>query len=98
MSRKVRRVPVVLDAGEIRDLPMEDIRVILRGADELISTGGRSMLAKILKGSKDKKILEYKLNEFQQHCLLTSGYVCFKSLRRNFIIIQRGMMPLKSEN
>lgn len=63
MSRKVRRVPVVLDAGEIRDLPMEDIRVILRGADELISTGGRSMLAKILKGSKDKKIFEYKLNE-----------------------------------
>ena len=63
MSRKVRRVPVVLDAGEIRDLPMEDIRMILRGADELISTGGRSMLAKILKGSKDKKIFEYKLNE-----------------------------------
>ena len=63
MSRKVRRVPVILDAGEIRDLPMEDIRMILRGADELISTGGRSILAKILKGSKDKKILEYKLNE-----------------------------------
>ena len=63
MSMKVRRVPVVLDAGEIRDLPMEDIRMILRGADELISTGGRSMLAKILKGSKDKKIFEYKLNE-----------------------------------
>ena len=55
MSRKVRRVPVVLDAGEIRNLPLEDIRMILRGADELISTGGRSMLAKILKGSKDKK-------------------------------------------
>ena len=54
---------VVLDAGEIRDLPMEDIRMILRGADELTSTGGRSMLAKILKGSRDKKILEYKLNE-----------------------------------
>lgn len=63
MSRKVRRVPVILDAGEIKDLPQEDIRMILRGADELISTGGRSMLAKILKGSKDKKIFEYKLNE-----------------------------------
>lgn len=63
MSRKVRRVPVSLDAGEIKDLPLEDIRMILRGADELISTGGRSMLAKILKGSKDKKIFEYKLNE-----------------------------------
>ena len=63
MSRKVRRVPVALDAGEIKYLPQEDIRMILRGADELVSTGGRSMLAKILKGSKDKKILEYKLNE-----------------------------------
>lgn len=63
MSRKVRRVPVSLDAGEIKDLPQEDIRLILRGADELISTGGRSMLAKILKGSKDKTIFKYKLNE-----------------------------------
>ena len=63
MSKKVRRVPVILDAGEIKDLPQEDIRMILRGADELISTGGRSMLSKILKGSKDKRIFEYKLNE-----------------------------------
>lgn len=63
MSKKVRRVPVILDAGEIKDLPQEDIRMILRGADKLISTGGRSMLAKILKGSKDKRIFEYKLNE-----------------------------------
>lgn len=63
MSKKVRRVPVILDAGEIKDLPQEDIQMILRGADELISTGGRSMLAKILKGSKDKKIFERKLNE-----------------------------------
>lgn len=63
MSKKVRRVPVILDTGEIKDLPQEDIRMILRGADELISTGGRSMLAKILKGSKDKRIFEYKLNE-----------------------------------
>ena len=63
MSKKVRRVPVVLDAGEIKDLPQEDIRMILRGADELMSTGGRSMLAKILKGSKDKTIFKYKLNE-----------------------------------
>lgn len=63
MSKKVRRVPVVLDAGEIKDLPQEDIQMILRGTDELITTGGRSMLAKMLKGSKDKKIFEYKLNE-----------------------------------
>ena len=66
MSKKVRRVPVVLDAGEIKDLPQEDIRMILRGADELISTGGRSMLAKILKGSKDKTIFKYKLNDISK--------------------------------
>jgi hypothetical protein len=44
-------------------LSEEDIRVILRGADDLIGTGGRNLLAKILKGSKDKKLLELKLNE-----------------------------------
>ncbi len=63
MSKKIRRVSVVLDTGEIKSLPPEDIKMILRGADELISTGGRSMLVKILKGSKDKKILEYKLDQ-----------------------------------
>ena len=56
MSKKIHRVPVVLDAGEIKDLPSEDIRMILRGADELIFTGGRNMLAKLLKGSKDKRM------------------------------------------
>lgn len=81
MSRKVRRVLVIHDAGEIRDLPMEDIWMILRGADELISTGGRSMLAKILKGLKNKKILEYKLNECLRHfwnerCKQTDCYAC----------------------
>lgn len=35
----------------------------MRAADEIIATGGRSILAKILKGSKDKKIFEHKLNE-----------------------------------
>ena len=82
MSRKVRRVPVVLDAGEIRDLPMEDIRMILRGADELISTGGRSMLAKILKGSRDKKILEYKPIQFiMYHSIVTVKFKMQKALR-----------------
>lgn len=44
MSKKIRRVPVVLDAGEIKDLPPEDIRMILRGADELILPVGETCL------------------------------------------------------
>ena len=35
---------------------MNDIKAILRAADELIGTGGRTMLSRILKGSKDKKV------------------------------------------
>lgn len=41
----------------------EDIRNILRAADEIIFAGGRTMLAKILKGSKDKKVLEKELDK-----------------------------------
>lgn len=37
MSKKIRRAPVVLDAGEIKNLPMEDIKKILRGAEELLT-------------------------------------------------------------
>lgn len=33
--------------------------LMLRGADSVIGTAGRTMLAKILKGSKDKKVLQF---------------------------------------
>lgn len=62
MSRKKSRVRYELDSGKIENLEGEGIKAILRAADELIATGGRSMLAKILKGSKDKKVLEYGLD------------------------------------
>ena len=61
MSRKIRRVRFQLDRGDVRHLPDEEIKAILRAADELIASGGRNMLAKILKGSKDKKVLEHDL-------------------------------------
>lgn len=61
--RRARQVEVYLDAGNIKNLPEEDIKMILRGADTLIFKGGRNLLAKLLKGSKEKKVLEYKLNE-----------------------------------
>ena len=63
MSRKKPSVRYELDSGDIRSLTIEEIKVILRAADELIATGGRSMLAKILKGSKDKKVLEHGLDQ-----------------------------------
>lgn len=76
MSRRQTRVRYELDTGGIQTLPEQDIIMILRGADELINTGGRSMLAKILKGSKDKKVLELNLQECPAY-----GYYHEKTLR-----------------
>ena len=63
MSRRVNRVQFRLDTKGIKDLPVYEIKAILRGADDLIKSGGRSMLAKILKGSRDKKVLELGLDK-----------------------------------
>lgn len=63
MSRRINRIPVILDTGNVKELSQEDIKMILRAADMCIMKAGRNMLAKILKGSKDKKVLELKLNE-----------------------------------
>ncbi len=40
----------------------EDMKNILRAADEIIFVAGRTILAKILKGSKDKNVLERALD------------------------------------
>ena len=56
MSKKQSRVHYHLDSGGIKTLPMEEIKMILRAADDLITVGGRSSLAKVLKGSRDKNI------------------------------------------
>ena len=62
MSRKAQRVRYHLDASMIRGLPLADIRIILRGADDLIATGGRSLLTKILRGSRAKDVVSRQLD------------------------------------
>ncbi len=63
MSRKTKRIPVSLHPLSVDQLPREEIRTILRGADDLIMSGGRTLLAKVLKGSHEKKILELELGQ-----------------------------------
>ena len=75
MARK-SRVTFQLDAGDIQELSQDDIVMILRGADMMIASGGRNLLAKLLKGSKDKKILELHLNECPAY-----GYYHDKTLK-----------------
>ncbi len=70
---KVKRVKYTLNPTRAKTLPFDEIKAILRGADELIAIGGRSLLSKILKGSKDKKIKELELDK-------TPVYGYFKDL------------------
>lgn len=62
MSRKVQRVKYHLDSKGIRNLSRDEIKAILRGADDLIMRGGRTLLAKVLKGSRAKGLLDTGLN------------------------------------
>ena len=63
MTRHVTCVPVHLHPAKTQELPLEEIRTILRGADALSASGGRSLLVKILRGSREKKVLELGLDE-----------------------------------
>ena len=60
-------------------LSIDEINQILRASDEVIGLGGRTMIAKILKGSRDKKLLELKLDR----CPV---YGCFKMVKMEDIM------------
>lgn len=57
MNRKSRRAPIRLDARGLSDLPVADLHAVLRGADDLIAQGGRTLLKRILRGSRNKDVL-----------------------------------------
>jgi hypothetical protein len=44
-------------------LSQDEINIIIRAAENIVFQGGRSLLAKILKGSKDKKIKDHRLEK-----------------------------------
>lgn len=48
--------------SKTKRLSDDEIKVILRAADEIIAKGGRTLLAKILKGSREKKVLQLELD------------------------------------
>jgi hypothetical protein len=67
MSRKVQRVHYDLDPKDVKKLSPEELKAILRGADELIGSGGRSLLAKILKGSHAQDVIQHQLDQCPVH-------------------------------
>jgi len=67
MGRKSRRVPVQLDARGHDELSRADLHAVLRGADEIIAQGGRTLLMRILRGSRNKDVLERGLDASPVH-------------------------------
>ena len=63
MSRRAKVHYELNDVRKISEPSEEDIKKILRAADDIITLAGRNMLAKILKGSRDKKLLEKELDK-----------------------------------
>lgn len=63
MSRRSRRIQVDLNVRGLTDIPDSELHAILRGADDIIGQGGRSLLTNILRGSKSKPVLENGLDE-----------------------------------
>ena len=63
MSRKRSRAPVYIDSRGVGKLPMEDIIYILRAADDIVGLGGRSLLIKTLKGSKERSVLAHEMDK-----------------------------------
>jgi hypothetical protein len=62
MSRRVQRVSVHLNPAAGGPLPPEEVAAILRGADPLVMRGGRTLLARVLRGSRERKVLELGLD------------------------------------
>lgn len=63
MGRRSRRVRVHLDASGVDTLSDTELNAVLRGADDLIAQGGRTLLMRILRGSRNKDVLERGLDD-----------------------------------
>ncbi|QQK76978.1 zinc-ribbon domain containing protein [Salicibibacter cibarius] len=64
---------------KINHLSEYEIRTILRAADDIIAQGGRTLLAKILKGSREKKVLQLELDQ-------SPVYGCFRLVKLEDVI------------
>lgn len=64
------RSPVHLNSGGV-NVSDEELTIILHGASSVIHLGGRSQLVKLLKGSRDKRILELGLDADESYGALS---------------------------
>ena len=91
--RQSQRQPYSLDCGDVTSLPREEIRLVIRAADDLIARGGRTLLRKILRGSAAQDVLP-------EH-LANPAYGCWRELPETLVsqrvdwCIQQGYLELE---
>lgn len=73
MTRQTTRVYPHLDTKATKSLPLDEVGVILRAADDIIAVGGRTLLTKILRGSRSQDVLSRGLD-------LNPAYGVYKAL------------------
>ena len=61
-KRNMPKSPVNLDSGNVGGLSPDELAAILDGASAVVHQGGRSQLVKLLKGSRDKRLLEFGID------------------------------------
>ena len=101
MSRHDHRVPFHLDSGNVKSLPPEDIAAILRAAHDIVGSGGRSLLTKILRGSRQADVVKYEhdLNpSYGYFCALSEADVLARidwTIRQRYLrIVYQGKLPV----
>jgi RQC domain len=67
MNRRSHRMRVDLDARGLKVIPDDELHAVLRGVDDIIGRGGRSLLTKILRGSRSKPVLDHGLDGSPVH-------------------------------
>jgi hypothetical protein len=77
MSKKSKVQYELSDLRGQRAPSEEEIKNILRAADEIIFVAGRTMLAKILKGSKDKRLIERALDNYPSYVYILDKWYNF---------------------
>ena len=97
MPRRKPKVSYHLDSAGLHSLPEADVQAILRGADDLIMRGGRTLLVKVLKGSRSKDVLEQGLDRspvYGHFRLLSPDEV----MARIDLVILKGYMTLEYDH
>lgn len=87
-------MPYRLDSSGVSALDSSEIAAILRGADMMIARGGRTQLAKLLKGSREASLIEHGLDRCPSYGFFRELTID-EVLRRVDWVIEQGYLGIE---